>query len=145
MALGTGQALDAARRGDADVVFVHAKELEEKFVADGFGVKRYPIMYNDSVLIGPHSDPAGINGMHDVVAVFEAIEAHSAPFISRGDRSGTHVRELDLWKAAGIEIAKDKVIGARRSVSHAPRRFRVQRLYAFRSRHMDLVQDPRRT
>jgi len=108
MALGTGQALDAARQGDADVVFVHAKELEEKFVADGFGVKRYPVMYNDFVLIGPPSDPAGIKGMRNVVAAFQTIEAHSAPFISRGDRSGTHVRELDLWKAAGIEIAKDK-------------------------------------
>ena len=108
MALGTGQALDAGRRGDADVVFAHAKELEEKFVADGFGVKRYPVMYNDFVLIGPHSDPAGVKGMRDAVATFQALKAHLAPFISRGDRSGTHVRELDLWKAAGIEIAKDK-------------------------------------
>src|SRR5215467_6300600 len=108
MALGTGQALDAARRGDADLVCVHAKELEEKFVADGFGVKRYPVMYNDFILIRPHSDPAGINGMGDVVAAFQAIKAQFAPFISRGDRSGTHVRELDLWKAAGIDIAKDK-------------------------------------
>ena len=108
VAQGTGQALDTGRRGDADVVFVHAKAQEEKFLADGFGVMRYPVMYNDFVLIGPNSDPAGIKGMDDVVAALQAIKAKVAPFISRGDRSGTHVRELDLWKAAGIDIAKDK-------------------------------------
>src|SRR5262250_1116125 len=108
IAQGTGQALDTGRRGDADVVFVHAKAEEEKFVADGFGVKRYPVMYNDFVLIGPNSDPAGIKGMGDVVTALQAIKAKAASFISRGDRSGTHIRELDLWKAAGIDIAKDK-------------------------------------
>jgi tungstate transport system substrate-binding protein len=108
VAQGTGQALDTGRRGDADVVFVHAKAQEEKFLADGFGVMRYPVMYNDFVLIGPNSDPAGIKGMDDVVAALQAIKAKVAPFISRGDRSGTHIRELDLWKAAGIDIAKDK-------------------------------------
>src|SRR5215831_2887961 len=108
LAQGTGKALDTGRRGDADVVFVHARALEEKFVADGFGVKPYPVMYNDFVLIGPNSDPAGVKGMGDVVAAFQAIKANSAPFISRGDHSGTHIRELDLWKAAGIDIAKDK-------------------------------------
>jgi tungstate transport system substrate-binding protein len=108
MAQGTGQALDTGRRGDADVVFVHAKAEAEKFVADGFGVKRYPVMYNDFVLIGPNSDPAGIKGMGDVVAAFQAIGAKLAPFISRGDRSGTHSRELDLWKEAGVNIAKEK-------------------------------------
>jgi len=108
VAQGTGQALDTGRRSDADVLFVHAKAQEEKFVADGFGVKRYPVMYNDFVLIGPNSDPAGIKGMGDVVAALQAIRAKSVPFISRGDRSGTHIRELDLWKAAGIDIAKDK-------------------------------------
>jgi len=108
IAQGTGQALDTGRRGDADVVFVHAKAQEEKFVADGFGVKRYPVMYNDFVVIGPNSDPAGIKGMGDVVAALVAIKAKAAPFISRGDRSGTHIRELDLWKQAGIDIAKDK-------------------------------------
>src|SRR5215510_7630054 len=106
MAQGTGQALDTGRRGDADVVFVHAKAEEEKFIADGFGVKRNLVMYNDFVVIGPNSDPASIRGMRDVVAAFQAIEAKSAPFVSRGDRSGTHVRELDLWKAAGIDIAE---------------------------------------
>ena len=106
VAQGTGQALDTGRRGDADVVFVHAKAQEEKFVADGFGVKRYPVMYNDFVLIGPNSDLAGIKGMGDVVAALQAIKAKAAPFISRGDRSGTHIRELDLWKAAGIGIAE---------------------------------------
>ena len=108
VAQGTGHALDTGRRGDADVVFVHAKAEEEKFVADGFGVKRYPVMYNDFVLIGPNSDPAGIKDMDDVATALQAIKAKAAPFISRGDRSGTHIRELDLWKAAGIDIATDK-------------------------------------
>jgi tungstate transport system substrate-binding protein len=108
VAQGTGQALDIGRRGDADVLFVHAKAQEEKFVADGFGVKRYPVMYNDFVLIGPKSDPAGIKGMIDVVEALKAIKSKGAPFISRGDRSGTHIAELDLWKAAGIDIGKEK-------------------------------------
>jgi tungstate transport system substrate-binding protein len=108
MAQGTGKALDIGRRGEADVVFVHAKALEEKFVADGFGVKQYSVMYNDFVLIGPNSDPAGIKGIGDVVAAFRAIKENSAPFISRGDRSGTHIRELDIWKEAGVDIAKGK-------------------------------------
>ena len=108
IAQGTGQALDTGRRGDADVVFVHAKAQVEKFVAGGFGVKRYPVMYNDFVLIGPKNDPANLKGMGDIVAALRAIRAKSAPFISRGDGSGTHIRELDLWKAAGIDIARDK-------------------------------------
>src|SRR5438552_10222144 len=108
VAQGTGQALDTGRRGDADVLFVHAKAQEEKFVADGFGVKRFPVMYNDFVLIGPKSDPAGIRSTSDIVAALQAIKAKAAPFISRGDRSGTHIAELDLWKAAGIDIARDK-------------------------------------
>src|SRR5262247_3423974 len=108
VAQGTGQALDTGRRGDADVLFVHAKAQEEKFVADGFGVKRYPVMYNDFVLIGPKSDPAGIKGMTDVAEALKAIKSKSAPFISRGDRSGTHIAELDLWKAAGIDIGEEK-------------------------------------
>jgi tungstate transport system substrate-binding protein len=101
---GTGQALDTGRRGDADVVFVHAKPQEEKFVADGFGVKRFPVMYNDFILVGPKSDPAGARGS-DIVAGLKAIKAKGAPFISRGDKSGTHAAELALWKAAGIDIA----------------------------------------
>jgi tungstate transport system substrate-binding protein len=108
VAQGTGQALDTGRRGDADVLFVHAKAQEEKFVTDGFGVKRFPVMYNDFVLIGPKSDPAGIKVQSDIVAALQAIKAKASPFISRGDRSGTHIAELDLWKAAGIDIAKDK-------------------------------------
>ena len=108
VAQGTGQALDTGRRGDADVLFVHAKAQEEKFVADGFGVKRYPVMYNDFVLIGPKSDPAGIKGMTDVAEALKTIKSKGAPFISRGDRSGTHIAELDLWKAAGIDIGKEK-------------------------------------
>jgi tungstate transport system substrate-binding protein len=108
VAQGTGQALDTGRRGDADVLFVHAKAQEEKFVADGFGVKRFPVMYNDFVLIGPKSDPAGIKGMSDIATALQTIKAKTSPFISRGDRSGTHIAELDLWKAAGIDLAKDK-------------------------------------
>ena len=108
VAQGTGQALDTGRRGDADVLFVHAKAPEEKLVADGFGVKRYPVMYNDFVLVGPKSDPAGIKGMTDVAEALRAIKSKGAPFISRGDRSGTHIAELDLWKAAGVDIGKDK-------------------------------------
>ena len=108
VAQGTGQALDTGRRGDADVVFVHAKAQEEKFLAEGYGVKRYPVMYNDFVLIGPKSDPAGIKAMSDITAALKAIKAKGAPFISRGDRSGTHSAELNLWKAAGIDIAKEK-------------------------------------
>jgi len=108
IAQGTGQALDTGRRGDADVVFVHAKSAEEKFLAEGQGVKRYPVMYNDFVLIGPKSDPAGIKGMKDVGAALKAIMAKGAPFISRGDRSGTHIAEINLWKASGIDIEKEK-------------------------------------
>ncbi len=105
VAQGTGQALDTARRGDADVVLVHAKAAEEKFLAEGFGVKRFPVMYNDFVVIGPTSDPAGIAGSHDVAAALRAIKDKAAPFISRGDKSGTHQAELALWQAAGIDIA----------------------------------------
>jgi tungstate transport system substrate-binding protein len=105
VAQGTGQALDTARRGDADVVFVHAKSEEQKFLAEGFGVKRYPVMYNDFVLIGPKADPAGIKGTKDIVDALRTLRDKQQPFISRGDRSGTHVAELALWKAAGIDIA----------------------------------------
>ena len=108
VALGTGQALDMGRRGDADVVFVHAKALEEKFLADGYGVKRFDVMYNDFVLIGPKSDPAAVAGGKDIVAALQKIRSAQAPFASRGDKSGTHFAELELWKAAGVDIAKDK-------------------------------------
>ena len=109
VAQGTGQALDTGRRGDADVVFVHAKSAEEKFLAEGQGVKRYPVMYNDFVLIGPKSDPAGIKGMNDVAKALQKIKEKQAPFVSRGDRSGTHLAELMLWnKDAGIDIEKEK-------------------------------------
>jgi len=107
VAQGTGQALDTGRRGDADVVFVHAKSAELKFLGEGQGVQRYPVMYNDFVLIGPKSDPAGIKGMKDVAKAMRTIKAKQAPFISRGDRSGTHIAELKLWKDAGIDIEKD--------------------------------------
>src|SRR3954465_5904564 len=108
VAQGTGQALDTARRGDAGVVFVHAKPLEENFVAEGHGVKRYDVMYNDFVLIGPKPDPAGIAGSRDVVAAFRKIQAAQAPFVSRGDRSGTHFAELEIWRLAGIDVAREK-------------------------------------
>jgi len=108
VALGTGQALDLARRGDADVAFVHARAAEEKFVAEGEGVKRIPVMYNDFVLIGPKSDPAKVAGDKDIVAALKKIESAQAPFVSRGDRSGTHIAELDLWKASGVDLEKAK-------------------------------------
>ncbi len=106
VALGTGQALDLARRGDADVVFVHDKPAEEKFVAEGHGVKRQEVMYNDFVLIGPKGDPAHIAGGKDILEAFRKIEAAKAPFVSRGDRSGTNAAELRYWKDAAIDIAK---------------------------------------
>jgi tungstate transport system substrate-binding protein len=105
---GTGQALDTGRRGDADVVFVHAKSAEEKFLAEGEGVKRYPVMYNDFVLIGPKGDPAGIKGMKDVAKALQVIKDKQADFISRGDRSGTHIAEINLWNVSGIDIDKEK-------------------------------------
>jgi tungstate transport system substrate-binding protein len=108
VAQGTGQALDTGRRGDADVVFVHAKSAELKFLGEGQGVQRFPVMYNDFVLIGPKSDPAGVKGMKDVAKALQTIKAKQAPFISRGDRSGTNIAELKLWKDAGIDIDKDK-------------------------------------
>jgi tungstate transport system substrate-binding protein len=108
VALGTGQALDMGRRGDADVVFVHAKPLEEKFVAEGFGVQRFEVMYNDFVLVGPKSDPARIGGTKDIVAALRKIKTAATPFASRGDKSGTHFAELQLWKAAGFDMDKNQ-------------------------------------
>jgi tungstate transport system substrate-binding protein len=108
VAVGTGQALDIGRRSDADVVFVHARPLEEKFLAEGHGMKRFDVMYNDFVLVGPESDPAKVGGTKDVVEAFRKIRSAQAPFVSRGDKSGTHFAELELWKASGIDIAKEK-------------------------------------
>jgi tungstate transport system substrate-binding protein len=105
---GTGQALDTGRRGDADVVLVHARAQELRFVEDGFGLERRPVMYNDFVLVGPKADPAGVNGSKDIAAALKAIAEKKAPFISRGDRSGTHAAELALWKAAGVGIEQAK-------------------------------------
>ncbi len=148
VAQGTGQALDTARRGDADVVFVHAKPQEEKFLAEGFGVKRYDVMYNDFVLVGPKSDPAGVKG-HDILAAFRTIEAKAAPFVSRGDRSGTNAAELALWKEAGIDLAAHKGpwyreigqgMGAALNTASAMNAYVLSR-----SRHLDLVQEPRRS
>jgi tungstate transport system substrate-binding protein len=110
VALGTGQALDMGRRGDADVLFVHDQAAEEKFVADGFGIERRPVMYNDFVIVGPKSDPAGLKG-NDVVEAMKKLAAGQAQFISRGDKSGTHAAELRYWKAAGIDTPAGKVAG----------------------------------
>lgn len=103
VALGTGQALDTGRRGDADVVFVHDKVAEEKFVADGFGVARIEVMYNDFILVGPKTDPAAIKG-RDITAALKKVADAKAAFVSRGDKSGTHAAELRYWKAAGVEL-----------------------------------------
>ena len=105
VALGTGQALDTARRGDADVLFVHDQVAEEKFVADGWGVKRYPVMYNDFILVGPKNDPAGVKGK-DIVEALKKLAAGNGDFVSRGDKSGTHAAELRYWKLAGADAAK---------------------------------------
>ena len=102
---GTGAALEIARQGSVDLVLAHAKALEEKFVADGFGVERVPLMFNDFVIVGPASDPAGIRGMKNALAALGTLAAKSAPFISRGDNSGTHVAERDLWLKAGLKPA----------------------------------------
>jgi tungstate transport system substrate-binding protein len=110
VALGTGQALDMGRRGDADVLFVHDQVAEEKYVAEGFGLKRMPVMYNDFVLIGPKSDPAGVKGS-DIVAALGKLAKSDAKFVSRGDKSGTHSAELRYWKAAGIEAPKGGFAG----------------------------------
>ena len=105
VALGTGQALDTARRGDADAVFVHDVQAEQKFVAEGFGVKRYPVMYNDFILVGPKNDPAGVRGK-DIVEALKKLAAGNGDFVSRGDKSGTHAAELRYWKLAGADAAK---------------------------------------
>jgi tungstate transport system substrate-binding protein len=105
VALGTGQALDVGRRGDADVVFVHDTAAEERFVAEGFSTRRQAVMFNDFVIAGPAADPARVAGLRDVAEAYRRIAAAGAPFISRGDRSGTHAAELRLWQAAGVQPA----------------------------------------
>jgi len=112
VAVGTGQALDMGRRGDADILFVHDRPAEEKLVAEGFGLKRSDVMYNDFVVVGPQGDPAGAKG-HDVGAAFAKIAGRSAPFISRGDKSGTHSAELRYWKLAGIDDPATRFAGYR--------------------------------
>jgi tungstate transport system substrate-binding protein len=108
VALGTGQALDVGRRGDADVVFVHDQPAEEKFVAEGFGVVRTQVMYNDFVVIGPKADPAKVAGLKDILESFKRIQAAQAPFVSRGDKSGTHAAELRYWQDAKVDLAASK-------------------------------------
>jgi tungstate transport system substrate-binding protein len=112
VAVGTGQALDMARRGDADVVFVHDTSAEEKFVAEGFSTQRRPVMYNDFVLVGPKSDPAQLKG-HDIAAALKRLQGTPSVFVSRGDKSGTHAAELRLWKLAGVDLASAKPSGYR--------------------------------
>ena len=108
VAVGTGQALDIGRRGDADVVFVHDRAAEDKFMSEGEGVRRYPVMYNDFVLIGPKQDPAKVAGGKDILEALRKIEGAKTPFVSRGDRSGTHAAELRYWKDAGVDLDKTK-------------------------------------
>ena len=108
VAVGTGQALDMARRGDADVVFVHDQGAEEKFVAEGFSLQRRSVMYNDFILVGPREDPAKVGGGSDIVQALQKIQRAQSPFVSRGDKSGTHAAELRLWKAAGIDLEQAK-------------------------------------
>ena len=108
VAVGTGQALDIGRRGDADVVFVHDRPAEDRFIADGEGVRRSPVMYKDFGVVGPQADPARVKGGRDVLAAFRAIANARAPFVSRADKSGTHAAELRYWKMAGIDIASAK-------------------------------------
>ena len=110
VAQGTGQALDMGRRGDADLLFVHDQVAEERFVADGFGLKRLPVMYNDFIVLGPKTDPVGLKGK-DVIAALGMLSGSAAPFISRGDKSGTHAAELRYWKAAGLDTPVGKVAG----------------------------------
>ena len=105
VAVGTGQAIELAQRGDADVLFVHHKPSEEKFVAEGFGMARFDVMYNDFVVVGPRTDPAGVQGMIDVTAALAQVATKQAIFVSRGDDSGTHKLELSLWKAAGVDVS----------------------------------------
>ncbi|MFB3135132.1 MAG: substrate-binding domain-containing protein [Rhodospirillales bacterium] len=106
VAVGTGQAIRLARNGDTDVLFVHHRPSEEKFVADGFGVQRFGVMYNDFVIAGPKDDPARIAGMRDAAKALKKIAGARAPFVSRGDDSGTHKKELALWRAAGVDTAR---------------------------------------
>lgn len=110
VAVGTGQALDMARRGDADILFVHDQPAEEKFVAEGFGLERRPVMYNDFVLIGPKNDPAGVKG-NDIASALKKLNSSGSNFISRGDKSGTHSAELRQWKKAGVDLAAAKPAG----------------------------------
>ncbi|RPH46266.1 MAG: extracellular solute-binding protein [Burkholderiales bacterium] len=108
VALGTGQALDAARRGDADVVLVHDLAAEQRFVAEGFATRRFDVMYNDFVLVGPKADPARIGGLKDTLEALRRIQTAQAPFVSRGDRSGTHAAELRFWKEAGVDLGSTR-------------------------------------
>jgi tungstate transport system substrate-binding protein len=145
VALGTGQALDSARRGDADLVFVHDQVAEEKFVAEGFGVKRLPVMYNDFVIVGPKNDPAGAKGK-DVTAALKKLADGKFSFISRGDKSGTHAAELRYWKMAGFRHGRRQTRWLQGMwLRHGPgaeHRFVHQRLCADRPRHLAELQEP---
>ena len=141
VAQGTGQALETARRGDADLVLVHDPEAEQKFISEGYGVDRSQIAWNDFVIVGPKDDPAHIKGMHDAVAALKAIAAAKAPFVSRGDNSGTNALELRLWISTGIDPKKDGTGSWYRDIGGgygpgAQCRFRDGCLYPFRSRYV---------
>jgi tungstate transport system substrate-binding protein len=145
VALGTGQALDSARRGDADLVFVHDQVAEEKFVAEGFGVKRLPVMYNDFVIVGPKNDPAGAKGK-DVTAALKKLADGKFSFISRGDKSGTHAAELRYWKMAGFDMAAGKPAGYKECGCGMGPALNIgsstHRLCADRPRHLVELQEP---
>ncbi|MDZ7829016.1 MAG: substrate-binding domain-containing protein [Halofilum sp. (in: g-proteobacteria)] len=146
VAVGTGQAIEIARRGDADVLLVHHKPSEEAFVEKGYGVKRHPVMYNDFVIVGPGNDPAGIGGMEDAAKALRRIANAGAVFTSRGDNSGTHKKEMGLWAEAGIDPAaaegnwyRETGSGMGPDAEHG----RVhERLRARRPRHLDQLQQP---
>jgi tungstate transport system substrate-binding protein len=140
VAVGTGQAIQLARRGDADILLVHDPAAEEKFMADGFGVNRRPLMYNDFVLLGPATDPAGVKGEKSVAAVFARIAEHKATFISRGDESGTHVKEKSIWKKAGVEPSGDWYVRAGAGMGQVLRMASEKKAYTLSDRGTFLSQ-----
>jgi len=140
VAVGTGQALQLGRRGDADVVLVHDPAAEEKFVADGFGSDRRPVMYNDFVLVGPPGDPAGVKGQRSIAEAFRQVSRHEAPIVSRGDESGTHVKEKVVWRVVGIEPRGDWYIQAGAGMAAVLRMASEKRAYTLTDRGTFLAQ-----
>jgi tungstate transport system substrate-binding protein len=134
VAVGTGQALELGRRGDADVLLVHDPTAEERFVAEGFGVERRPVMYNDFVLVGPTADPAGIRGEASAARALARIAGAGAPFVSRGDESGTHQKERALWRRAGAEPKGDWYVSAGAGMGQVLRMASEKRAYTLTDR-----------